>query len=697
MRVVGLLSGGKDSCYALMQCIAAGHKAVAVATLLPPPGVEESNSHMYQSVGVHHVWRIAKAMGGVPLFSRTIEGKSVNTSADYTKPLPDDEVEDLFHLLKSVKEGVEGGVDGVSVGAILSDYQRVRVENVCVRLGLVCLSYLWQREQQELLTEMLHCGVEAVLVKAAGAGLVPQQHCGLTLNQLQPTLLKLNSKFDLHVCGEGGEFETFTTDCPLFEKRINIVRHRLVEEPGDVGYLVLEELALLDKQGGDKTMEERVLEAGVPGPSQFVKDVLSLQFSEAPLPPDAGEVCSETPPVPEFLQQLFRRPATAPKPTVVVSSGGWWLATGYAGDCVDTVLKELTEDLKTQKLVLGEACEVRAFVQSLAKYAEFNVAYKLHFGHGPPVRACVQSCIPHECQLEILGFTKLDAEEMPSPRRVLHVQSVSHWAPANIGPYSQAVKVGPHVWLAGMIGLVGGTLDVVEGGAPVQTALALRHVDRVLSCITSSPSGGDALRQLLQVICYSKSVTAGREAGRALDAVRCPVLHLVVQRLPKDADIELHCAANVHATSSQVTTRQCVLHGLQVRLQCMRVTHADTLVATLDRVDGLARKEVKVEVLVQLVGVAVAELLAGGGQCSSHLLVLTLFYAQDKVLPAVAEETISALKNVNQQYESAANGSAEDLPIIGVSAIPVCAIGRDGRGIAAVVINTLAPPPAPSA
>ena len=29
-------------------------------------------------------------------------------------------------------------------------------------------------------------------------------------------------------------------------------------------------------------------------------------------------------------------------------------------------------------------------------------------------------------------------------RKTLHVQSISHWAPANIGPYSQAVKVpGP--------------------------------------------------------------------------------------------------------------------------------------------------------------------------------------------------------------------------------------------------------------
>jgi diphthamide synthase (EF-2-diphthine--ammonia ligase) len=29
-----------------------------------------------------------------------------------------------------------------------------------------------------------------------------------------------NEQFDLHICGEGGEYETFTLDCPLFKKRI---------------------------------------------------------------------------------------------------------------------------------------------------------------------------------------------------------------------------------------------------------------------------------------------------------------------------------------------------------------------------------------------------------------------------------------------------------------------------------------------
>ncbi|GAA6109263.1 diphthine--ammonia ligase [Tachysurus ichikawai] len=62
------------------------------------------------------------------------------------------------------------GVEAVSVGAILSDYQRVRVENVCSRLQLQPLAYLWRREQADLLSEMISSGLQAFLIKVAAYG-----------------------------------------------------------------------------------------------------------------------------------------------------------------------------------------------------------------------------------------------------------------------------------------------------------------------------------------------------------------------------------------------------------------------------------------------------------------------------------------------------------------------------------------------
>ncbi len=39
MRVVALVSGGKDSCYNMMKCVAAGHEIVALANLQPEQGL----------------------------------------------------------------------------------------------------------------------------------------------------------------------------------------------------------------------------------------------------------------------------------------------------------------------------------------------------------------------------------------------------------------------------------------------------------------------------------------------------------------------------------------------------------------------------------------------------------------------------------------------------------------------------------
>jgi diphthine-ammonia ligase len=51
------------------------------------------------------------------------------------------------------------------VGAILSSYQRTRVEAVCQRLGLTALAYLWQYDQPTLLREMLTCGLVGIVIK----------------------------------------------------------------------------------------------------------------------------------------------------------------------------------------------------------------------------------------------------------------------------------------------------------------------------------------------------------------------------------------------------------------------------------------------------------------------------------------------------------------------------------------------------
>ncbi|PHJ26074.1 atp-binding domain-containing protein [Cystoisospora suis] len=212
---VGLISGGKDSIYSIHVALSLGHRLVAVAALRPPPQIVEADSFMFQSIGTELVEEIAKCLQ-VPLVVATVKGKPLATSTLNYDQTEGDEVEDLADLLQQVKKQFPS-VSGVSAGAILSDYQRLRVEHVCHRLKLLPLFYLWHRDQEKLLQEMALWGLDAVVVKTAAWGL-GKQHLGKTIRYLAPQLKKLHKDIGLHQCGEGGEYETLVVDCPRFEK-----------------------------------------------------------------------------------------------------------------------------------------------------------------------------------------------------------------------------------------------------------------------------------------------------------------------------------------------------------------------------------------------------------------------------------------------------------------------------------------------
>lgn len=99
---------------------------------------------MFQTIGHHMIPSIAECLG-VPLIQRKFSGKSLQKTINYseTNKNEEDEVEDLYKLLEEVKNKYPE-VKAVSCGAILSDYQRYRVENVCSRLDLVSFAFLWR-------------------------------------------------------------------------------------------------------------------------------------------------------------------------------------------------------------------------------------------------------------------------------------------------------------------------------------------------------------------------------------------------------------------------------------------------------------------------------------------------------------------------------------------------------------------------
>lgn len=490
MKVVALVSGGKDSCYAMMQCIRYGHEIVAVANLLPlDDSVDELDSYMYQTVGHQIVVSYAKCMG-LPLFRRRLHGSTRHLELSYKKT-PGDEVEDMFILLSEVKRQIPS-ITAVSSGAIASDYQRLRVESVCSRLGLVSLAYLWKQEQSLLLQEMITSGITAILVKVAAIGLHPAKHLGKDLACLKSHLHHLNGLYGINVCGEGGEYETLTLDCPLFKfARIVLDDFQIVLHSSDsiapVGVLHPLAFHLEPKElsSCDSTFNNGIC-------LEDMNSVYEVEGDCALLPPD-GSQCPDS--LSDFTHNTMHKVQMSKTDRGDTFSICCWLQDLHGSSSgVQDDLKVVLSNVELQLMQYGFGWEnvlyIHLYIADMNEFAGANETYvnfitqeKCPFG--VPSRSTI------ELPLLEAGLGKAYAEVFVSrdqTKKVLHVQSISCWAPSCIGPYSQATLHHGVLHMAGQLGLDPPTMCICNGGPAAELEQALSNSEAVAKCFNCSIS-----------------------------------------------------------------------------------------------------------------------------------------------------------------------------------------------------------------
>jgi diphthine-ammonia ligase len=222
MKIAALISGGKDSVFAIHKALEEGHEVTCLINIIPA----RDDSYMYHSINLHMVELISTA-SEIPLIQQQSSG------------IKELELDDLTLALKKVD------VDGVSVGAIESQYQAGRVQKICDSLGLKMYAPLWHRDPEELLNEMAKV-LDIRVVKVAADGL-DQSWLGrpINVNSIE-NLRALNRRYMVHMAGEGGEYETVVLDAPFFKKRIEIVKSE-IEWEGDTGSLKILDARLVDK------------------------------------------------------------------------------------------------------------------------------------------------------------------------------------------------------------------------------------------------------------------------------------------------------------------------------------------------------------------------------------------------------------------------------------------------------------------
>ncbi len=199
MKIAALFSGGKDSSYALFCARLYAWDITHLVTVFSA----SPESYMYHVPAIE-LTRLAAQSIGIPLVEVV------------TPPEPEVELLPLRDTLASL------GVDGIVSGALASEYQRRRLDQICQDIGIKSFAPLWHKNPRELIGEMVDEGFEIMIVGCAAEGL-DERWLGRILDRTALSELdRLHDRFGIHVAGEGGEYESMVLNGPHMKRRIKV-------------------------------------------------------------------------------------------------------------------------------------------------------------------------------------------------------------------------------------------------------------------------------------------------------------------------------------------------------------------------------------------------------------------------------------------------------------------------------------------
>ncbi|WP_094228696.1 diphthine--ammonia ligase [Methanolobus psychrotolerans] len=224
-----LFSSGKDSNYAMHIMQEQNYAIECLITIKS----QNPDSYMFHTPNIDLARLQAEAME-LPLIEELTIGEK------------EKELDDMKNAIIRAKN--EFGIEGVVTGALYSNYQRERIEKVCDELGLKVFSPLWHIDQEKEMHQLLDIGFEFIFSSVAAYGL-NKSWVGRIIGEKDiEKLVKLNEKIGLNVAGEGGEFESFVTDGPMYRKKIEIREMEVIERDEYTAKVVITDAVLVDKE-----------------------------------------------------------------------------------------------------------------------------------------------------------------------------------------------------------------------------------------------------------------------------------------------------------------------------------------------------------------------------------------------------------------------------------------------------------------
>jgi len=199
-------SGGKDSCFALMQAITQGYTPRVLLNVLNEEG-QISRSHGIPAAILEAQARAA----GLPIY--LVSSSWQEYEPRFTAALQ--------HLRKEYQ------LTNAVFGDIDLQPHRDWEEKVCAAAGLQALLPLWQQQRKQLVLQMLRSGMEAMIVSCNPV--MGQHFLGRTINE---ALIEELEALGVDACGENGEYHTLVVNTPLFKHRLSVTVTNTLEHNG---------------------------------------------------------------------------------------------------------------------------------------------------------------------------------------------------------------------------------------------------------------------------------------------------------------------------------------------------------------------------------------------------------------------------------------------------------------------------------
>ena len=222
-----MFSGGKDSTQAVKWCLDNKHEIIALIAVKP----KNTEAYLYHYATVE--W--------TPLSATAMDIPLVLLKTDKTSP--EQEAKELEKVFKRIE------ADTVVLGGVgLQKTQIKAIEKIAKKFKMSVLVPYENTDHYELIKDAIKSGFDIRITQVAVDGL-DADWLGkkLDLNSLRE-LKRLSEKFGFHIGAEGGHYDTFVVDAPMFKKKIEFVDSRKVwDNKTNSGYLEVTEAKLVPK------------------------------------------------------------------------------------------------------------------------------------------------------------------------------------------------------------------------------------------------------------------------------------------------------------------------------------------------------------------------------------------------------------------------------------------------------------------